>query len=58
MGEMLPHNDIEETLTFGDACPSVKNEMFDGQIEQGWKGWGDMKFTISEELQAGNLEVT
>lgn len=55
---MVPHTDIEETLAFGDACPSAKNEMFDSQIEQGWKGRGDMKFIISEELQAESLEVT
>lgn len=58
MGEMVPHTDVEETLAFGNACPSAKNEMFGGQIEQGWKGRGDVKFTISEELQAESLEVT
>lgn len=58
MGEMVPHNDIEEILAFDDACPSVKNEMFNSQIEQGWKGQGDMKVAISEELQAESLEVT
>lgn len=45
-------------MTFEDACPSVKNEMFDSQIEQGWKGQGDMKLIISEELQAESSEMT
>lgn len=58
MGEMVPHNDIEETLAFDDACPGVKNETFNSQIEQGWKEQGNMKFAISEELQAESLEVT